>query len=139
MNKIAVILMIIALIGILFTSPWLFASDKPNTKPSSHDPFSSLISTPSSKATTLQKPSQTASENTPPLPEKTNQGPSSLKTILTGVVFTSEGNYALIRIGKTRYVIKEGEYLGNQQLVSVQEKQVLLQSSTGQEILTLTP
>jgi len=63
--------------------------------------------------------------------EKLQKIVTEYKPILLGVVKTKNRNFALIQIDENRFWVEEGHYLGQAELIEIQEEQIILQK--GQE------
>ncbi|MGK5094738.1 hypothetical protein WDW89_22355 [Deltaproteobacteria bacterium TL4] len=118
---------------LFFWIPVAQGQEKAGASSESHNPFSSLLEskkTTNANVNVTKLPLKSTSE-APPKEESHSQELTPFPQ-LKGILLEANGRYALIQIGKLKYLVKEGDFLGEYQLVEVQEKGALIQQLTRQ-------
>jgi len=70
-------------------------------------------------------------------PRASARGKQETGLILTGIVKTSKGRFAMIQIGEFEYVVSEREMIVGKQLLEIQEGHIILQEEEKQKILMI--
>lgn len=71
------------------------------------------------------------------LQDRSHKKIQSQAMILKGIVATSQGRYAMVRIGRENHIVSEGEQVLKKQILEIREDQMVLLAEKKQEVLNV--